>query len=388
MAEPHIQLILDREAVPRTLRAALNRLNARVSIRSIEKALCDGMSNSVDVCVVLPGTAQTRDTLDRIIDKGTERACAMMVMTPEGVSMPRQLIDGPPEDRIAASPANADELTGRIQALCEIGRPMRRMREELTQLKRRDTEDFTNQLELAGRIQQSMLPKMPVNTSPLAISTLYLPANMVSGDIYHISQPTDQHFGFSLADATGHGLQAALLTILIQDIFCDTPSVNEWNQPLDPDGPLMRLSDELRCTKLADREYVTATHAIFDRSTHTIRWARAGMPYPILIRNGKAPQELKSQGGIISGHVENTFAIAEHQFEPGDTLLYYTDGLDALLTANHADRNGEGIIQSGWIKNIATNGMYDAFETIRESAADHNAWNADDITIIALTMNQ
>jgi hypothetical protein len=124
MAEPHVQLILDRSYVPPSLQKALNRLRARVSIRSLNKALNGGVSNSADVCLVLTDTDQSSDTLDRILRQSNERACAMMVVTPEGITTPRE----PGIDtrlRAADAPATTDELAGRIRALCEIRRPMR-----------------------------------------------------------------------------------------------------------------------------------------------------------------------------------------------------------------------------------------------------------------------
>jgi len=393
LTEPHVQLILDRDEVPPSLQAALNRLRARVSIRSIAKAMDSGVSDSADVCVVLPGINQSPDALDRILDQGDERACVMMVITPEGITTRRQpggeTADPPSED--TSSPhATADELTGRIRALCEIRRPMRRMQEELVQLKRRDAEltlnaeHYARQLKLAGQIQRGLLPPIPVDTSPLTISTLYLPANDVSGDIYDISQTNDQIFSFSLADATGHGLPTALLTLFVRDIFHGTRCFDENNQPIGPDLLLARLNAELNDTDLTQCQFITAVHAIFDRCAHTIRWARGGTPYPILIRPGQPPRQLQSEGTLIGAYLENEFEIATHHFAQGDTMLFYTDGLEALLMGKTGT---DGIVRSDWINEMTTDGIDAAFETIRQHAINRDNWNVDDITVIALTMN-
>ena len=125
MAEPHVQLILERNEVPRSLQRALNRLKARVSIRSMDKAAAGGVSNSADVCVVLTGNDQSPGTLDRILHQADERDCPMMVLTPEGVTTPREPGIDAHQTQSTNAPATTAELAGRILALCEIRRPKR-----------------------------------------------------------------------------------------------------------------------------------------------------------------------------------------------------------------------------------------------------------------------
>lgn len=126
MAEPHVQLILDQNNVPPSLHKALNRLKARVSIRSLDKALNGGVSKSADVCLVLSDVNPPPDTLDRILHQSNERNCAMMVLTPGGVTTHRQTGSHIGQAQSAKkSPATTDELAGRIRALCEIRRPIR-----------------------------------------------------------------------------------------------------------------------------------------------------------------------------------------------------------------------------------------------------------------------
>ncbi|HQE45478.1 MAG TPA: hypothetical protein PLM77_20000, partial [Phycisphaerae bacterium] len=210
---PHVQVILDQNQVPGALRTALNRVKARVSLRSLDKALADGISPTADICVILPRKQSSPDVLDRILANATERACATLVLEStdelvgegaEESAWPAPCPQGPsatinpgvlpdPLRRLMTrneetSALNADELTGRIKALCEIRSPMRRMSEELARLRRRDAEGgqdvlhLDEQLRLAGQIQRDLLPGTLPDTSPLTIETLYLPANFVSGD--------------------------------------------------------------------------------------------------------------------------------------------------------------------------------------------------------------
>ena len=129
------------------------------------------------------------------MENASDRACATMILrdspTPgsppgiAGAAEPHAL--GRVIDEPAPAAVTADELTGRIKALCEIRHPLRRMREELDRLRQRDAEltsdarQFDEQLQLARQIQNDLLPAPLRDTGPLSISTLYLPADRVSG---------------------------------------------------------------------------------------------------------------------------------------------------------------------------------------------------------------
>ena len=71
-------------------------------------------------------------------------------------------------------------------------------------------DNLTEQLRLAGLVQQDFLPAKLPNTDEIRWSTIFLPAEWVSGDIYDIVRIDEQHIGFYVADIVGHGMPAAL----------------------------------------------------------------------------------------------------------------------------------------------------------------------------------
>ncbi|GMU24591.1 MAG: hypothetical protein AMXMBFR13_46650 [Phycisphaerae bacterium] len=401
MHTPHVQLIVDQNNVPRPLQTALNRVKARVSLRSLDKALASGVSPSADVCVILPRHRATPDVLGRILADASERACATMVIppgpdwptatTPQQVTLRR--LSAPESDESLGM--SADELTGRIKALCEIRHPLRQMREELTRLREREAQrtsevrHIDQQLRLAGQIQRDLLPPALPDTGPLSVSTLYLPADFVSGDLYDLTRLDEDRFGLSLADATGHGLPAALLTILIKNSLRGKEIAGESYRIIEPDELLTRLNMDLLSTPLSECQFITALHAVFDRSTQRIRWARGGSPYPILLRPGQSPRQIASEGALIGAFENQTFETVEHTFESGDVLVFFTDGLEALLLKRDGSFREEGILQCDWLELLAVEGPAIALEEIRRLAADapEDSWSKDDITVMALKMN-
>lgn len=393
MATPHVQLILDRATVPAPLQTALTRINARVSVRSMDKAFSTGISPSADVCVILPAGHEPPDVLARILSDASDQACATMVLSAEQVGDP-----GNVEQRLSprsASRVSADELTGRIRALCDIRRPLQRMREQIDQLRLRDEQliasarERDEQLRLASQIQMDLLPDRLLDCDPLNVETLYLPADHISGDIYDVARLDETRFSFSIADATGHGLPAALLTILIKRSFRGKEIVDGSYRIIDPDELLRRLNNELLNTSLSQCQFITGLHAIFDRTTRELRWARGGSPYPILLRPGEEPRQLRSSGGLIGAFDDQSFDTASHTLERGDTVLLFTDGLEALLLGRESSCCDGAILKSKWLDRVAIDGPEVALEQIRDRASRlrDTEWPRDDITVIALKMN-
>jgi sigma-B regulation protein RsbU (phosphoserine phosphatase) len=389
---PHVQLILDRTPVPASLQTALNRVNARVSVRSMSKAAATGISPSADVCVILPNSDESPDILDQILAEASDRACATMVLPAEGTNafdIQRRLNPNTSEGM------TADELTGRIRALCEIRRPLQEMRDQLDLLRRRDEKlmasarERDEQLRLASQIQMDLLPEALVDAEPLCVSTLYLPADHISGDIYDVTRVDEDRFSFSIADATGHGVPAALLTILIKRSFRTKEIVNGSYRIIEPDELLSRLNEEMLCTSFSACQFITGLHGIFDRATHEFRWARGGSPYPILLRPGELPRQLRSEGGLIGAVKDQYFEVATQRLEPGDTLLLYTDGLEALLLGRESICSDGAILESSWLDQVAVDGPDAALASIREQAAGmaDNEWPCDDISVVAIRMS-
>jgi sigma-B regulation protein RsbU (phosphoserine phosphatase) len=97
---------------------------------------------------------------------------------------------------------------------------------------------------------------------------------------------------------------------------------------LGPSEIMAALNDALTDQALPNCQFVTACYALINHHTLKLRYARGGHPYPMLITPGGVVSELKSSGGLLGLFKGEEFATYETQLEPGDKLLFYTDGVE------------------------------------------------------------
>jgi hypothetical protein len=183
-------------------------------------------------------------------------------------------------------------------------------------------------------------------------------------------------------------LPAALLTILIKNSFRGKEIVNGSYRIIEPDELLSRLNQELTGSGLSHCQFITGVHAIYDRTDNRVRWARGGAPYPTLLRPGERPRQIQSVGGLMGALDEQTFETVHHDLQPGDIMLFYTDGLENLLLGRQVCGSEGAILQSPWLDQLAEHGPEIALEEIRErvSRLKPTDWPQDDITAIAIEL--
>lgn len=245
---------------------------------------------------------------------------------------------------------------------------------------------LNQQMDRACQLQLDLLPRSLPTSDSLRISKLYLPADQLSGDAYDIVRLNDHQLSLHISDATGHDIAAAMLSIF-------TKRSLRGGESLAPDFPadaphelLERLNRELFEADLSECHFVTSIQAIWDESDHSLLWARGGMPYPVLIRKGQPPQRLVSEGGIIGAFEDQRFDLVSTRLMPGDLMLLFTDGLDALLLSAGPDAGRQRVIDTAWCKSLNPETLQAHLQDLEHRArtTPHTDWPADDITILAL----
>jgi serine phosphatase RsbU (regulator of sigma subunit) len=192
-------------------------------------------------------------------------------------------------------------------------------------------ENLSEQLRLAGLVQQDFLPTQLPSTDKVKWATSFLPAEWVSGDIYDVIRIDEQHIGFYVADVVGHGVPAALLTIFLKQALVMRESADNEYRVLSPAEVMKNLNVRLAKQKLSGYQFATCCYALLNIKTLQLTYARAGHPYPILIRHNEQPRRLEIRGSLLGIFGKSEYIQQTIQLQPGDKLMLYSDGADPYI---------------------------------------------------------
>jgi sigma-B regulation protein RsbU (phosphoserine phosphatase) len=214
------------------------------------------------------------------------------------------------------------------------------LRQEINQLRRRDEtlkfymHRLDEELRLAARLQQDFLPQTLPQIGPIHFHTLFRPAGYVSGDLYDVMRLDESHVGFYMADAVGHGMPAALLTMFIKNALITKQITPDGYRLLEPSEALAKLNDALVEQHLTQATFATALYGMVNVKTLVCRFARAGHPSPLIMRADGTLAELTADGGLLGIFPNDTYADAQVQLTAGDRLFIYSDGIEVAFASD------------------------------------------------------
>lgn len=202
------------------------------------------------------------------------------------------------------------------------------VRERTGELKRandallaRDAE-VTHYMKAAARLQKRLvLPTAPPDWPEVAWGMNYGPLDPLGGDLYGFARPDDDHLGVLIADASGHGIPAAMVAIMTRLAFV------EASRGTSRPGEVLAAMNQ-RLLDLADERFVTAFYGVLERKTRRLVYANAGHPFPICYsaRSGKAT-DLSARGFLLGVMAEEIYNERVVELQSGDRLVLFTDGV-------------------------------------------------------------
>jgi hypothetical protein len=184
------------------------------------------------------------------------------------------------------------------------------------------------ELEIARRIQSSILPQTAPALSGLDLAARYAPMSAVAGDFYDFLLVDEKHLGVLIADVTGHGIPAALIASMLKVAFAGQAS-----HAHDPARVLTGLNLAL-CGKF-EEHFVTAAYLFVDLENRLLRYSAAGHP-PLMLATSTdgTVREIEENGLMLGLFPEATYSSVEIRIGSGDRCLLYTDGVfEATNTA-------------------------------------------------------
>jgi phosphoserine phosphatase RsbU/P len=223
-------------------------------------------------------------------------------------------------DDFVTKPVNAAVLRARIETQLRL-RSMRRQLEQQNNELETWRRDLERDLAAARLTQQSLIPQKPLTLPGWQVATCYRPVIQVGGDIYGWLRMKDGRILFWIADGTGHGAAAALLTTLAKLLF------HHGSVEHDAPASVMEAVNHDFRSIFGGRSFMTAMCVAVDPATGRASIIGAGHPPLLIARRTGATETIASVApplGLVE-HPELTETIVD--LKPGDTFLLYTDGL-------------------------------------------------------------
>ncbi len=187
-----------------------------------------------------------------------------------------------------------------------------------------------DELLLASRVQREFLPKSLPSTEEFEAAVIFRPAGFVSGDIYDISRLDEDHLGFFLADAMGHGVPAALMTLFISANIPQKEITGDTYRLVPPAEAMERLNRDLCASRAGPTRFATAVCGIIDIRTGDVSVACAGHPPPLRI--GPGGMIVTRASGTLLGVVEGVkYEQDTFRLDEGEVLLVHSDGVELAL---------------------------------------------------------
>ncbi len=240
---------------------------------------------------------------------------------------------------------------------------------------------INNELEMARKIQLSILPRDTPKIDGLEVVARFIPMTSVAGDFYDFIVVDEKHVGILIADVSGHGLPAALIASMLQVSLAAQSA-----HASDPTKVLSGLNQAL-CGKF-EHNFVTAAYVFIDMERNVMSYAGAGHP-PLLIwrkASGSASEVLEN-GLVLGVFPEETYTALELSLDVGDRIVLYTDGIPE--TKNPSDEEfGTG----GFLRFMESSYSIGAAQFIDALLDDLSRWSQrprgesqqDDITVLAI----
>jgi len=223
-------------------------------------------------------------------------------------------------DDFVTKPINMTVLRARIEThlrLRSMREQLRRQNEELEAWRH----NLERDLAAARLTQQSLIPPKTPSIPGWDIAAVFRPVIEVGGDIYGWVRMSDDRMLFWIADATGHGASAALITTLTKLLF------HYGTAELSAPASIMQsINDDFRGI-FGGRSFMTAMCVALDFNTGQASVVGAGHPPLVLVKKSGPVQTVWSAAPPLGLSESPEFAETSVELNPGDGLLLYTDGL-------------------------------------------------------------
>jgi sigma-B regulation protein RsbU (phosphoserine phosphatase) len=244
----------------------------------------------------------------------------------------------------------------------------------------RERQRLEQELSIARTIQQALLPHGLTDFPHLAVTGVHYPCHEVGGDYFDVVPVSEDRTAILIADVSGKGLGAALLTTMLQG------ALSGLTMGADPVKVFNHINRFL-CRHAEVGRYATMFIGLLSQDG-MLEYIKAGHPSPLLLRQGNV-SELYTEGSFPVGLIpEADYTSATLQLEPEDTLVLFSDGV------TEAENSAHDLFEVSGLSNVLAGQKDVPVEELQQSVFDavrafsKGAEQSDDITLLVVRYRQ
>ncbi len=253
----------------------------------------------------------------------------------------------------------------------EVMREALRSRDELVALRQ--------ELGVAARMQESILPTSFPEDSRYEIHAWMTPAKEVGGDFYDFFKLEDGRIGIVMADVSGKGVPAALFMMVSRTLMKGTAiGENDPAKCLEEVNQLLVESNE-------ESMFVTVFYGSFDPATGVLDYANAGHNLPYVVKANGEVRPIECDSGLVLAVMPGfEFPGGSIQLEAGDVVFFYTDGITEAMDEDGVEFGDDELAEvlEEVVGSSAATFNRKAVEAVQKHAGE--AAQSDDITCLTL----
>jgi serine phosphatase RsbU (regulator of sigma subunit) len=239
-------------------------------------------------------------------------------------------------------------------------------------------ERLETEVQLARQIQQTFIPDQLPQYSNWELAARWKTARQVGGDFYDVFELADKKLGLIIADVADKGIPAALFMALTRTLV--RAAVIESDTPADA----MRRVNDLLIPDTRQGMFVTAVYVLLDMEANELTYVNAGHNPPLWVKGNGEVQRLTRTAialGVVTGEPVEQRTI---QFETGDNLLLYTDGLTESFNIDGVFFGEERLMEA--IKACNCGSAHDLLDVVEGALLNfvQDMPPADDLTMLVL----
>lgn len=178
------------------------------------------------------------------------------------------------------------------------------------------------ELETAKNVQESMIPKIFKESQNFFIDGRYYPMQSLGGDYYDVFYLNENMLGLVIADVSGHGVSAALVSTMAKMSFSNNASPDRSTADV-----MNTIHKGLYNSVGRSGMFMTAFYAIIDLTTLEMEYSSGGHNEVIILKKDGTVTDLESLNTIVGIFEEETYTSKKINITEGDRIILYTDGI-------------------------------------------------------------